>query len=65
MALFQPVEHWRFFHDLLKSAPGRALTLPPDQQIDPADFRNFRKEVLEPNFADEASDTHQQNLFPP
>src|SRR6266571_5983183 len=65
IALFQPVENWRGFYDLLKSAPGRAVTLPPDQQIDLPNLRNFGKEVLEPNFADEACDTQQQNLFPP
>src|SRR5260370_13219015 len=49
IALFQPVENWRRFYDLLKSAPGRAVTLPPHPQIDLPHLRTFAKKMLEPN----------------
>ena len=61
--LVEGLEDRRFFDDFLKPAHGGRRSLPTDQQVDLPDFGQVAQRVRQPDLADEACGTDEENVF--
>ena len=57
------IENRRFLENFLEAPLRGRRALPADQQINLADLRDFVQELRQPNFADKAGDSNQQNVL--